>query len=491
MTMPDWDSMNERDFDLLLKNSLSETPPQYIVQEVTPWKKAIHRILWGLALQVITLNFLWLDYILPTMGLVWMLLGFRALQKENRWFRVCWGITIYKTLLKIFDLILNSTIYQEFLRNTVLFQILQTLTPLLMLLLFFCLWRGFLSVQRKAGLPPSANSAAAMILWYGILYILALTSYSGILLTIIMILCYILMLRSLFRLSETLDEAGYVVDTTPPLIPDWVVAAIIGMILAMGIAFGTLFCTDYPMEWNVKTSSDQTELSEIKAQLTDLGFPEPILDDLTDADILVCRDATQVAVVEDSYNVDGGDEDVLCITSIAVELSGETEQWKLFHHFRWIENPGFRGTECIQLWPAYRRSDHGWISAGDATGQLLYDDGGQTYTASYYSLDSTTYSYTSIFWGEQTSTDIFATFSLPNQGENHRGYVSYTIAEASDGWIVDSWINYCHQQTLLQYPATTAKEAMMQDITTGSVVFKTIQDALQFTPLEDAVDYLN
>ena len=47
----------------------------------------MNRILFGMALCAITLNFLCLNYILPAVGTVLLLLGFRTLRRENRWLR--------------------------------------------------------------------------------------------------------------------------------------------------------------------------------------------------------------------------------------------------------------------------------------------------------------------------------------------------------------------------------------------------------------------
>lgn len=129
--------------------------------------------------------------------------------------------------------------------------------------------------------------------------------------------------------------------------------------------------------------------------------------------------------------------------------------------------------------------DECWRSAGELSGQVLYTTDGESYAAPYHSLGQETCTYDSIFWGAQTSTDVFAEFSLPNRGENHRGYVSYTIAEAQDGWGIDAWINYTHQTPWPQYPVITAAEKQ-QTMGVGSTsTFRTVQDALQFFPGEE------
>ena len=60
-----WETMTDADFEAMLAQSVPDTPPEEIVAEVTPWRRAMNRILFGMALCAITLNFLCLNYILP------------------------------------------------------------------------------------------------------------------------------------------------------------------------------------------------------------------------------------------------------------------------------------------------------------------------------------------------------------------------------------------------------------------------------------------
>ena len=108
----------------------------------------------------------------------------------------------------------------------------------------------------------------------------------------------------------------------------------------------------------------------------------------------------------------------------------------------------------------------------------------------YYSLSNQTFTSSNIFWGDQTNTDVFATFSMPAKGDNHRGYVAYPIVEIQDGYIISSWINYTHQQSWLQYPAMTAMEKRMTNGWSDAGAFMTIQDALQFYPPYEGIDII-
>ncbi len=502
---------NDREFDFMLENTVSDLPPEDIVAGVTPWKKSMHRVLMGLALSGLTLNVWCLNYILPTIGFILMLLGFRTLYRENGWFKGCYGITMIRMLCNFPVLIINATIYQQTFNESEWVWWLTGGNLILQFAHFVCLWQGIKAVQRKADLEEHAGGAVGLMIWYGLICILAGIRYSGLIIALIMIVFYILAIRSLWKLAGEMDEAGYLIEAAPVYVPDAVLAGVIAGFLALGIGGAYLFGSSYHMNWQLYEDSDNEEVFAIKEHLISIGFPEEILDDMMDEDILECKDAIRVAVDINEHPVNDGrrvkevkkdgkgyvsieystvfDVKELTITGVAVELPGEGEKWKIIHHFRWTEDPGFFGTECIQLWPAHRSGNsnwlpRGWGKASEYTGHVLYDKDGTTYTSPYISLGEETYTRTDIIWGQTVATDVFAEFSLPNEGENQRGYIAYTVEELTDGYLLDAWINYTHQQTWAQYPARTAKEYRMANRITDDDAFKTVQDALQFRPSE-------
>ena len=74
----------EQELDVLLENTVGELPPsEPITREITSWRRAINQVLVGLAFTCLTLNFFELNYLLPAIGLILMLLGFRSLRREN------------------------------------------------------------------------------------------------------------------------------------------------------------------------------------------------------------------------------------------------------------------------------------------------------------------------------------------------------------------------------------------------------------------------
>lgn len=501
-----WETMTDADFEAMLAQSVPDTPPEEIVAEVTPWRRAMNRILFGMALCAVTLNFWCLNYILPAIGTVLLLLGFRTLRQENRWLGGCFAVTVIRAVYFFATLVLNTTILQSAVFTPAVTTALTAVNAVLLLALYFCFWRGLLAVQKKAGLPAQTGGALALIVWYALVCVLAAVHYTGWIVPIAMLVGYGCILRSLCRLSGALDEAGYAIAPQPVRVTDRYLVLVIAAVLGIGCTLGYLFGSSYRMDWQPADTSEQAQTEAVRQQLLDLGFPEDVLNDLTPEDIAACGGALRVvAVTEDhpfndgrtvSYKESDGEGGVVSVldtvydvrelrlTSVGVQLPGAQETWRVYHHFLWTTDPGFCGTEVLQIWPADENMQDGWRFAGDVTGRVLYDRGGQTFAAPYHALGRQTYTADSVFFGQRTNSDLFAPFSMPRHAEHARGYVAYSAAAVQSGCLLDSWINYTHQQSWLQYPAVTAQTHRMTCAQSSDGAFRTVQDALQLSPVD-------
>jgi len=499
--------MSNQDFNDFLYNNLPEIPPEDIVVDVTPTKQAMDRIVAGIALSTITLNFLCLNYILPAIGIVALLLGFRALKSENHWFRKGYIAVIVKAVCIFPTFILNSTILGQgvqtewFTRFSIGLNLIATITIL------YCLWQGIKVVQAKAELEVKAESAGALIIWYLLICICGIIKIDGLIIVGGFLIVYFFILRSLGQLSKELDEAGYLIHAADVRFSDSTIIKGIVILLATGLLSGYVFFGSYPMDWNTKKDIVSAEVMEIKERLIMLGFPEKILDDLSEDEILIYKDASHIVVDVNEYPFNDGravvdkyldetwittvyDVNELKVTDIAVELN-DNKTWIFLHHFLWQEEPeylGFSGTESIQVWPVYYNQDTGWGKDGDASGQLLYDKDGITYTSEYHYLGEKTYTSNDVFFGTKTSNDLFAAFSLPKEGEAKRGYIMYQAKELEEGWVASSWFNYIHQMHVLQYPVKTAMQTRMESVWNDTGAFMTVQDAFQFYVTDDGIE---
>ena len=276
---------DERRFDDRLREDAAALPPP-AAGESNPWSMAMTRVLWGLGLITITLNFLYLDVILPAVGGLLLVLGFCTLRRENTPLRWCYILSLASLAVRGACIVLAALPVETGLApayvNIALLQVL-----------YVCLWRGMVGVSRAAGEEkPAATAAGAMAVFYAVLTVLALIGVEGWLLVLPMLVLYILLLRSMVRLSRSLADTGYAITAAPVRLPD---AAVLwgglGVLLA-AVLLTAFLGQRYPMDWH--TRSDAPQSVPIRQELQEKGFPERVLNDLTADEVAQLSGAVRV-----------------------------------------------------------------------------------------------------------------------------------------------------------------------------------------------------
>ena len=151
----------------------------------------------------------------------------------------------------------------------------------------------------------------------------------------------------------------------------------LSLTVAVGGGIGYLFGASYPMNWNSLKPAEQEMAEDKKIHLLKLGVPEYVIQDLMPEDLAACEGArrAEVQVTDESVSpyADEKEEKPLRCTSVGVQLPGNPENWMIVHHFLWVRDPGFYGTESVQIWPVYRDISEGWSLDGKITGRVLCD----------------------------------------------------------------------------------------------------------------------
>lgn len=472
--------MDEQDFDALLSRSLPELPPEDIVARTVPGKKALNRILIGYFLSTFTINGLGLNLILPVIGQILMLLGFRALQHENRWFSACYVFAVLQAFLRFGKLILDTTIFDlpfedpQSAANA--FYIALALQVLLTVVSLLCFWRGLRTVQKACGIRSKAIGVLALLAWNLLLCAVFVAQARGQFIggytLLFLLVSLIIILWMIARQAKALDATGYVLQPAPLRLSDRTLTLIILGILAIGCTCGHLFFSSYDMDWQKIDSTESAATSETKSQLAALGFPEDILDDLTPEDLARCHGAEQVVVDARTLNsenptFDNGDYDIR-LTNVIVLVPGETPHVVLFNHFSWLSIPKFYGTAALNILPTYEVSAELWRLENGPTGRILYDDGDDSFVADYHSIEMRTVT-SNLFRNVAPSPSLYASFIFPNQGTRQRGYITYTIAPRAilpEGYRQAGYsqMTYMHQKKRFLYPAETADSSSIFSI---------------------------
>lgn len=492
-------------FAQMMREDASALPPP---EKINPWQMAMTQVLWGFGLSTITLNFLYLDYILPSLGAVLLVLGFRTLRRENRPLRWCYILSIAKLLVCAAGDVLAALPVKVELPGAYI-------STAVTLVLYICLWRGMVEVSRAAGAEkPAAPAAGAMALFYALLLPLALIGLQGWLLVMPILIVYAAILRNMWKLTRSLENMGYAITAAPVRLPGW--AVLWGSLAAMlaAVMLAMFLGQRYPMDWHARDDAPQDET--IRQQLLAKGFPSYVLDDLTADEVSCMADAVRVyRQVERLYSdtdyrtittahymsdpdrplvfdrtitdVDGEGErhytyvyrvyDTLeqTMTHVAVELPEEdgVRRYIYIHHLTYDTQPSPRLTEALELWPAWQ-VEIGWTPGGAVSGRLLCERSGGEQTAPFYSLTGGSQQITDIF-GTRWEQQITALWTRPAHAEKIRAYVLYDALRLEDSWVIESWTNYA-RQTAPVYPY---RDAITLWRSYGSDAYDLRQNALQ------------
>lgn len=448
---------NEFDgLDRLIEDSLDFIPPDDVVDHVSAGKTAFDLIIAGLALSTITLDILALGYILPLIGVVLLLLGFRRLRGENGWFKACFVISAVRCFSVAAQCIIAATVYHSTFMDSGAADIVAAVSAALVFALIICLRKGILAAQKRARLEPHAGGATALIIWYAVVCALALVKFEGLILVAGLVISFIFILRSLAKLARELDEASYAVHPSPVQVSDKALCITLFSLVIVGVVCGYVFLQRLPMQWRPE---QETQTTELRRELLEAGYPERSLRDLSDKDVEMCRGFTAVCT-NDGDQFDNGSG--VTLMTVAVKLDEPGTRYRIFTHFEWHDARSC-GTELLRVMPYYMRygARLDWSPDGEVTGRVLYDADGTTMVSPYYKLDgSGTGSISSSFFGT-SSIGILGSFSMPADSENQRGYIAYGTqsgATQTDELYIASDANYVHQYSVLQFPVQTAEE---------------------------------
>lgn len=194
--------------------------------------QALTRVLIGMTLMGLTLNVLCLNYILPAIGMLFLLVGLRALRRENAGFKGGYVIAILRTFYITMWMILDTTIYADVLTGTTAAVVLTAVNLAMVLAQVVCLWSGLKALRQKAGFEAKCGAAAALIVWNIVLCALGLIGWSGWITGIIMIVLYIIIMCRLFALAGELDNAGCTITPVPVRVKDWQLVLSLAVLLA-------------------------------------------------------------------------------------------------------------------------------------------------------------------------------------------------------------------------------------------------------------------
>ena len=469
--------MTDRDFDQLLYQGADQLPPKSVEQtSPDPWRQALLLICWGIALTSITLNFLNLQYILPAVGAMLLCLGFRSLRRENGWFRQGCVLSILLALYRGATDILLATPLAVTLSDGWGY-LLGLVGWLANLWLLFALWRGLKAVFRQAELEARTGAAGGLVICYLLMFFLALVNASGWLLLLPMLILWVCLLAGLFKISRSLDQAGYAITPAPVRLSNGRVLAVSLGALLLAVLSCLLIFSRYPVE--ASPAQMETGQEELRQELLDLGFPEEVLADLTDEEVALLEGAEAVMVKSDLSRWDTRhDIDHISTHFIQVELPEDMARY--FVWFSWDEGPSRRLRESLEVIPDW--TQEAILPPDDLQGRLLWEADGQLYQSPLSGVYGSQ-TQNSIFFGASSHQSFSVDFSLPRRGEHVRGYVTYESRMQVPELIFNynAEVRYVHQEHWLSYPWESPIQHQWKSWNNNDEAFPARQFLVMFT----------
>lgn len=473
-----------------MADALSAPEPETPDVSDSPFCRAMGLISGGLAVTGVTLNFWNLDVLLPLIGTLCLLIGFRAMRRVNGFLRAGYVCACLHILLLFVELGQDAVIYRADTGPTAFYTVAAAAVRLALL---FCLWQGLLDMQRDVGItPPAAPAAGALLLWYILLYVAAALFASLPLLLGVYVVWYFYLVVRLNKLAKSMAAQGCAIEPVKERFSNHKLVGSLLTVLAVVIACGFLFFGSYRMDWTPKETGTDAQVIEAHERLLALGYPESELNDLSDGDLLTCLRAERVLVREctgggyTNYNGKSQTNDAFHMTVVAVERP--FGRLFLSYHFRWDEGTHFYGTESFAVEP---NCDTGSWLAEEFSGRVFYDSpDGTTYTAPY--IDPGTEQASLSNWYENCFRQLYcADLSFPNSGTNRRGYIACALSNNIDEFTkFEGLFYYVHQNGRFQYPVKTARD--YQDFNVNrpllyNAPFERVQDYFVLFQNEDGV----
>ena len=456
MTGPEQDRLDE-----MIEQGLGDiVPGEGVVEEVNPWREPIGRIAAGMALTGITLNFLYLQYLLPTLGAALQYLGFRTLRRSGPAFRIAWGLSLVELVWHAVWLMLSASPWRLEGMTAYALGLAGMAVQIARLLL---LRAGLRDVCRRAEVEPQGDPLRAAVIWQVLIAVLAFSPLAQSWLAAIpMIIAFVLIIQSLERVGGSLGGAGYCFVNAPVRVSSGVMKW--GYLLGcFALVLLTSTVVNHP-RLDAQPVPAQGE-AETRQALTALGLPEEVLADLSDEHVRALEGALRVDVQQEMMSFYSStttetqkadaDANRLCSYIIYIELPDS--RMAVLNYFDWQQGGAYWGDAVMLGW-----QDTYEYLTGQIGGALLYEKNGQAYTAPIPRLNNGVVTTTDWFSGIQSYPRITGTVSYPFGAQNQRGYVLY-ILQLRDLNVVgitrgNTWITYRHRLQPFSLPYQTPAE---------------------------------
>ncbi len=407
--------------DMVSKDTLS----------VDPWRRPIYSILCGFALTMVTLNFWYFDFLLPTVGTALLLAGFSSLREQNKLFRLAWYLAVFKSPLYIAIRCvaaspLNIAIEGIYADLWYAIGIATSFIALFQLIIFRAALR---TVYRENRMEQDRDPLLWTVLWYFCTLTIAFFQLQLHIITGVLLICFFAAtLVSLSKVARQMSAAGFALRPAKVLCSRWVLVTVYVAVTAVAV-MGVVLITSHNLH-GVKLIEQPANMdTEINQKLISMGFPEHILSDIPEEQMSKIGYPVALEYSEHIEEFDNGD--ALRMETVYVEDG--SRQIYVIHYFTWMEGAP-RWSDGLYAWFSDSEiQDFAYVGSG-----LLFEKGGEQYSALLPDLE---YGYLD---EKPQNISICSTVRYPFGADERRGYVMMSVRYDENIGIMAACLDYYH-----------------------------------------------
>lgn len=434
--------MNEEEFDNNIEEEIDTVNfPSNQVSINTPWKRDMIRIMIGIFLCTITFNFYYLQYLLPMVGVLFILTGLRMMKNNNLWFRICYLIAGFNVLHFFISLIIYASTLSQ---NQALISNMIIIKVCIYIGLIMSLYLGLRLDLKKLGMAEKAATVLLFFGWYIVVVLIGLYGLYIIWLLILVTLGMVMLIdSSMNELLRSMEKGGYQsVAVNLKVSNRWFCCIlIVGMFLGVTISC-FLSYYDFSKGTIVSAESSQTNGS-LRKNLIELGAPKEVVNDLQEADVEHLRTAVSCKSTKEKIIIQ--DKEVT-ITNLLFNTPDDNVY--AMAYFQWNTPSLISFGDVIHIENYYHLTPIG--------GKIYYQKNQKEYSKNIKILKNGSnegMEQNSDFFGTTTDVSkyIYAEFDYPWNTKNQRGYILYFF-NSSEGLCTSVLVNYYRQENLYQIP---------------------------------------
>jgi hypothetical protein len=459
----DYDQDEESDdFDQDENYNEFDQDANYDNVSMNPWKLPFANIATGLLLTTFTLNFKNLQYILPTLGILMIFFGFRSLQGVNEIFKRAWFLTIFRLILQIVQLIVLAS---PWILNPNYSLILGGIVTLYQIAFLLTFRNAMKLLFHDIGMKPKRDPLLRAIQWYIVFVIIVIFGSSFAILAILpMIIWLLVIISSISKYSVDLQFINYNATTVKGIKSNRCLG--VGyLLLCFLFVLGTSAVSNH-LHLDSSVFTPGTDMNS-RARLIEMGFPEYILNDLSDENIKLFQQTTYVEAQKQQLMIDPKEEITsksktqniienvpgdINMESTTVYLEMEDGNMYVLEYFDWTDGRAYwqdgfsiSGEECMEL----------------VDGKLIYDKDGIEYIAPIPRLTFGSVMVNNFFFGGRSNLQISGGVSYPFGTNHQRGYVLYRALLNEGTMYISNNMTYIHYSYPLKFPYTESVQDLM------------------------------